>query len=184
MRAGLGNAEAQPTAGALTPGATGHGTEAVGSIRYVGDKTFLCQKDVCTDTAYVPDKMTPLEVPFMSEVYWQLTTAQPTLSAYFAVGQEVFFVAEDGKAYHFRLGTETEIVPRPETTPTATGSLASPSSTPTAVSPTASPSTPTSSPASSSKGGAPGVCGGASLAVIGVVLGLRGKHRNNKNVVY
>lgn len=172
MRAGLGNVEAQPTAGALATGATDGGAKAAGSIRYVGDKTFLCQEAVCTDTAYVPDKMPPLEVPFMSEVYWRLTTAQPALNAYFAVGQEVFVVAEDGQAYHFYIGAETDAVPRPEMTPTEI--IPSPTialtSTPVITRPV------TQTP-QSSRTTAPGVCSSAALAIVGAVIWWQGKRR-------
>ncbi|MFN2285761.1 MAG: VIT domain-containing protein, partial [Anaerolineae bacterium] len=94
MRQELEAADAAPTAGGAMPGADG-GQTASNSVRYVGDKTFLCQDNVCTDTAYVPDKMTPQTITFMSETYWQLTETHPELSAYFAVAEESFFVAQD-----------------------------------------------------------------------------------------
>ncbi|HOU15211.1 MAG TPA: VIT domain-containing protein [Anaerolineae bacterium] len=169
MRKGLGNAEAPPAAGEMLPSSTGGDAEKeLSSIRYVGDKTFLCQNTVCTDTTYIPDQMTPQEVPFMSETYWKLTETQPELAAYFAVGEETFFVADDGKAYHFRLGEETEVITRPD--------LMTTTETPPAATPTTPPAT-NQAPSATGNRNAPGACSAAALAAIGAVSGLRGKRR-------
>jgi Ca-activated chloride channel family protein len=167
MRQELEAADAAPTTGGAMPGAD-EGQTASSSVRYVGDKTFLCQNNVCTDTAYIPDKMTPQTITFMSEAYWQLTETYPELSVYFAVAEESFFVTADGTAYHFRMGTEADAVTRPEVSPVTATPQTEVGSAPTATSPaTPATSTPTSSSSS------PGTCGGAfallSLAV-GVVL--------------
>ncbi|MGC9393608.1 MAG: hypothetical protein ACP5J4_01990, partial [Anaerolineae bacterium] len=172
MRQELEAADAAPTAGNASPAADG-GVAVPGrsAIRYVGDKTFLCQDNVCTDTAYVPDKMTPQTITFMSEAYWQLTEAHPELSAYFAVAEESFFVAPDGTAYHFRMGTEADAVARPEpSSATASPATATPQ-TETSTIPTA-----TSTPSSSSS--SPATCGGA-FALLGLAIGvvLYGKTR-------
>jgi hypothetical protein len=132
----------------------------------VGDKTFLCQANVCIDTAYIPDKMTPQTIIFMSEAYWQLTEAHPELSAYFAVAEESYFVAPDGTAYHFRLGTEADIVARPENAPATATPQTEIDATPTATSPAIPPT-----PAPSS--GSPGMCGSAAILLslsVGIVL--------------
>lgn len=172
MRQELEAAAAAPTAGSMSPAPDGSITApGQSSVRYVGDKTFLCKDNVCTDTAYIPDKMTPQTVTFMSETYWQLTTTQPDLSAYFAVAEETYFVAPDGTAYHFHLGTEADAVARPETSPATETPQTETGTTPTASS-TATPATTT--PTS----GSPGMCGGAvALLSFGVGVVLHGKTR-------
>ncbi len=172
MRKGLGNAEAPPAAAEMLPSSTGDGTEEeLNSVRYVGVKTFLCQNNVCTDTTYIPDQMTPQEVPFMSEVYWELTEKQPELVIYFAVGEETFFVADDGRAYHFRLGAETEVVSRPEISSTEE---ASPTTTPTTQSDTDNPQP--------SASGNSGICGSAAvLAAFGAVIGIGGRRKRSNS---
>ena len=164
MRQELESAAAAPTAGALP--APGGGSTTASSVRYVGDKTFLCQANVCTDTAYIPDKMTPQTILFMSEAYWQLTETHPELSAYFAVAEESFFVAADGTAYHFHLGTEADAVARPETFSATATPQTEIGSAPTATSP-ATPATPTPSSGTNN----PGICGGA-FALLGLAVGV------------
>ncbi|MBN1262294.1 MAG: hypothetical protein JXB35_16565, partial [Anaerolineae bacterium] len=164
MRQELESAAAAPTAGAM-PAPDG-GQASASSVRYVGDKTFLCRANVCTDTAYIPDKMTPKTIIFMSEAYWQLTETHPELSAYFAVAEESYFVAPDGTAYHFHLGTEADAVARPETTPATATPQTEIDATPTATS-LAIPPTPTPS------SGSPGMCGSAAILLslgMGVVI--------------
>lgn len=169
MRQELEAAAAAPTAGAI-PAPDG-GQASASNVRYVGDKTFLCQANVCTDTAYIPDKMTAQTIIFMSEAYWQLTETHPELSTYFAVAEESYFVAPDGTAYHFRLGTEADIVARPENTSATVTPQTETDTTPTATSP-AIPSMP--SPLS----GSPGLCGSAAMLLslsVGIVVMQRKK---------
>lgn len=115
MREELGAADAPPSAGEMLPADShGDGATITHRVRYVGEKTFLCDAEICTDTLFVPNRMTPQEIVFMSETYWKLLEEHPEFTAYFSVGEESFFVAVDGVSYHFRLGSDTEIVPRPE----------------------------------------------------------------------
>ncbi len=165
MRQELEAAAAAPTAGAM-PAPDGALTSA-SSVRYVGDKTFLCRANVCTDTDYIPDTMTPQTIVFMSEAYWALTARQPELSAYFAIAEESYFVAPDGTAYHFRLGTEADAVERPETAPATDTPQVETGTTPTATSPA------TSAAPTPSSGGGPGICGSAAILLtlsMGIVL--------------
>lgn len=172
MRQEMESAAAAPTADAM-PAPDGALANA-SSVRYVGDKTFLCQVNVCTDTAYIPDKMTPQTIIFMSEAYWQLTATQPELSAYFAVAEETYFVAPDGTAYHFRLGTEADAVARPETSPATETPQTETGTTPTV----SSPATPTATTPSSRS---PGICGGAvALLGLGVSIVFHGKTRKRR----
>ncbi len=62
------------------------------SVRYVGEKTFLLQRGVWTDTAYQPDTMTPREVVFGSDEYYNLALSSPELAQYLAVGDRVIVV--------------------------------------------------------------------------------------------
>jgi hypothetical protein len=61
-------------------------------VRYVGEKTFLLQRGVWTDTAYQPDTMTPREVVFGSDDYYDLALSSPQLAQYLAVGERVIVV--------------------------------------------------------------------------------------------
>lgn len=165
MRAGLGGAAAPPAADESAPAG-----ETQRHVRYVGDKTFLCDATLCTDTLYIPDKMSLQEIPFMSPAYWELLDAHPTWAAYFALNAETIFVAPDGAAYRFLFGTETDEVARPpeQSVPTATPPQPTPGAevtqTPATTAPPASPPTaPTS----------PGLCGSAALLlVVGIVVGI------------
>ncbi|NDJ61813.1 MAG: VWA domain-containing protein [Chloroflexi bacterium] len=67
-------------------------------IQTVGDKTFILQNDVWTDTTFEPDTMTTTEVVFLSDAYFELLADIPQLSEYFAIGDRVIVVYE-GTAY-------------------------------------------------------------------------------------
>ena len=72
--------------------------QAVNPIQTVNDKTFLLQDGVWTDTTFQSDTMTTQKVVFLSDEYFALLDAQPTLSDYFALGDQVIVVIE-GTAY-------------------------------------------------------------------------------------
>jgi Ca-activated chloride channel homolog len=119
LREGLGSAEA-PIAGGFyraDPGADGESEHEVRALRYVGDRTFLCSADHCTDTAYVPDRMVPIEARFMSETYNTLLAADPQWALIFSLATETIAVARDDVAYRFILGEPDELPPT--TTPGA-----------------------------------------------------------------
>ncbi len=67
-------------------------------IRQVRDKTFVLRDGVWIDTTYDPEQMTPQEVEFLSDAYFDLVADTPGLGAYFGLGQEVIVVVE-GTAY-------------------------------------------------------------------------------------
>ena len=71
---------------------------SAGPIQTVGDKTFLYRDGVWIDTTFEPDTMTPQEVAFLSDAYFELLEAQPDLARYFALGERVIVVLE-GVAY-------------------------------------------------------------------------------------
>ncbi len=178
MRLGLGGSDAPPAADESAPPMAEAGEEtATSAVRYVGDKTFLCNGQPCVDTAYVPDQMSAREIVFMSETYHAQLAAHPRWANYFALGDGTIFVAEDGAAYRFVLGTGAEDVPSPdaptptitpnvtpdpnreETTPTPTGKI------------TLTPTTTHSQPSA-----APPMCSGA-LALVLVSLVIEHRYR-------
>jgi Ca-activated chloride channel family protein len=67
-------------------------------IQYVGDKTFILQDGVWTDTTFAPDSMETVDVTFLSDAYFDLLDAQPALAEYFALGDSLIVVWE-GVAY-------------------------------------------------------------------------------------
>ncbi len=186
MRKGLGGAEAPPNAQQwTTPADTAHTPS--NSMRYAGDKTFLCSDGGCIDTTYIPDKMNVQDVFFMSSSYWEYVRAHPDWKLYFALGEGTIFVAPDTTAYRFRFGTETdEVLPLEEMKNTATPtplSATNTSNTTTPRSTTDVSTTPqptlTTPPASNTK---PGLCNGAIIfAIVGVLFVLqRGKPKHRE----
>ncbi len=111
--------------------------EAAQVVRHVGSKTFFLREGVWTDAEFDPARMTPVQVQFGSDAYFDLLASRPEWGPYLALGEQVVFVAE-GTAYEVVL-KETGPVPIPPTrTPGAT-----PAPT---VGPTPAPPTPTPSP--------------------------------------
>jgi Ca-activated chloride channel family protein len=64
----------------------------------VGDKTFILQNDIYTDTTFEPDNMTPEEIVFLSDAYFDLLVNVPELAQYLAIADELV-VVYDGIAY-------------------------------------------------------------------------------------
>ena len=117
LRLGLGSADAPSAGGAYAPSPDGaESNGATRSIRYVGDRTFLCTSDACTDTRFVTDTMIPQPVPFLSDAYYDLLAAEPGLAAALALSAETIVVGKDGVAYQFVV-TDTAVLPRPPLTP-------------------------------------------------------------------
>lgn len=90
---------AMPTGG-LGPAATGTpGTipaapvEQQNPIQTVGDKTFLLQNGVWTDTTYDGESETQ-KVEFLSDEYFALLDTMPELRPYFAIGERVIVLYE------------------------------------------------------------------------------------------
>jgi Ca-activated chloride channel family protein len=67
-------------------------------IRTVGDKTFIQQNGIWTDTTFDPDTMETQKVVFLSDDYFALLDSSPALGEYFALGDRVIVVV-DGTAY-------------------------------------------------------------------------------------
>ncbi len=72
--------------------------EAASSVRQVGARTYVYANGVWTDTAFDPEKMETIQVPFLSQEYFSLVNSQPELAAGFALGPRVIAFSQ-GKAY-------------------------------------------------------------------------------------
>jgi Ca-activated chloride channel family protein len=116
-----------PAAPYLPPGMSGAVTDEYGNevipVQYVGDKTFVLNSGVWTDTTFDPDKMAPVPVSFGSDDYFALVAAHPDWGRYLALGDHVI-VLLDGTAYEVREGDAPPIqvptagpVPALEATP-------------------------------------------------------------------
>lgn len=135
--------------------------EARQMLRVVGNRTFILQGGIWTDTRFDPTRMEPLQVGFGTEAYFALLATHPEWGKFLALGDHVIFV-DQGKAYEVSLNPSHPIGPQdiqdvptsetPQTTPIPTRPLAT--STPVATAePTGSP-TPSPSPGN-------GLCAGA-----------------------
>jgi len=105
---------------ALAPGLGSNAvTDAYGyemsPVKYVGDKTFVLNDGVWTDTLFDPARMKPTPVGFGSEDYFALVAARPEWGRYLAVGSHVIVVLEK-TAYEIRDG-EAPAVNIPPATP-------------------------------------------------------------------
>jgi len=67
-------------------------------IQSVGEKTFILQGEVWTDTTFAPDTMTTEKIEFLSDAYFDLLDSIPAMGDYLAVGERVIVVI-DGTAY-------------------------------------------------------------------------------------
>ena len=72
--------------------------QQINPIQTVGDKTFILQGDIWTDTTFEPDTMETEEIVFLSDAYFDLMTEIPEMGDYFSVGEQVIVVV-DGTAY-------------------------------------------------------------------------------------
>ena len=68
------------------------------TIQYVADRTFVWRDGAWVDTQYDADTMTPVEVPFLSDAYFDLLDLDPVVGEFLALGEHVLFVW-DGVAY-------------------------------------------------------------------------------------
>ena len=94
--------------------ADGSITVANQPIQFVGSKTFVNRNGVWMDTAYNADTMTPQQVGFASDTYFDLLTSAPELGQYMAVGEEVLVVF-GGNTYQIVAGEGDRDVTMPET---------------------------------------------------------------------
>jgi Ca-activated chloride channel family protein len=88
-------------------------------VQLVGSKTFVLRDGVWMDTAYNADAMTPQQVGFASDAYFDLLSAAPELGEYLALGSRVL-VVYNGGAYEIVEGEGQSTVTLPEVQPTDT----------------------------------------------------------------
>lgn len=108
--AGLSSANAPipaPTRGSagVDGAAFPEGADGQESIRYAADRTFVWRDGMWIDTLYDADTMTPVEVTFLSDAYFDLLALDPAVGEFLALGEQVLFVW-DGAAY--RVSAERE----------------------------------------------------------------------------
>ncbi len=72
--------------------------EAASRVRIVNARTFVFSEGVWIDTAFDPQQMQTMQVPFLSDSYFSLLEARPDLGGAFALGQRVIALS-DGIAY-------------------------------------------------------------------------------------
>ncbi len=68
------------------------------AVKYVRDRTFVWRDGGWIDTLYNADEMTPVEVEFLSDAYFDLLDLDPVVGEFLALGDAVLFVW-DGTAY-------------------------------------------------------------------------------------
>ncbi|MBN1964391.1 MAG: hypothetical protein JW910_07080, partial [Anaerolineae bacterium] len=103
--AGMSSADAPMPAPMATnmPGVVVDGEMEAGRIesspiQYGGDHTFVWRDGAWIDTLYNADEMTPTEVVFLSDEYFDLLDLDPVVGEFLALGEHVLFVW-DGEAY-------------------------------------------------------------------------------------
>jgi Ca-activated chloride channel family protein len=72
--------------------------EAQELVRFAGSRTFRLKDGVWIDTAYEPEHMHTIRVPFLSEDYFRLAEAAPEIAPALALGEQVIVVS-NGIAY-------------------------------------------------------------------------------------
>ena len=73
-------------------------SEAADQVRIAGSRTFVMSDGKWVDTAFDPDSMQTIKVPFLSEDYFSLASSHSDLAAAFALGTRVIAIS-NGKAY-------------------------------------------------------------------------------------
>jgi len=69
--------------------------EAAEIVKYVGPRTFRLMEGVWIDTAFDPDRMDTVDVPFLSDEYFELANARAEFGDAFALGDEVIVVVDE-----------------------------------------------------------------------------------------
>jgi len=99
--------------------------QAAQILRLAGEKTFVLQDGIWTDTAFDPSQMATIQVGFGTEGYFDLLAARPDWGQYLALGEHVIFVADD-VAYEVVTGEGEPVDIPPTHTPEPTQSTAEP----------------------------------------------------------
>lgn len=93
---GIGNMAPPPPSGA--PAEENFAAPQVNLMQQVGSKNFVQQNAIWTDSEFQPDTMTPVQVVFLSDEYFDLLAQYPEIAPYLAIDDEVIVVIE-GIAY-------------------------------------------------------------------------------------
>jgi Ca-activated chloride channel family protein len=83
--------------------------EAANQVKVVGSHTFVFADRTWTDTAYDPESMQTVKVPFLSEDYFALAQSREELGAAFALGERV--IALSGSVAYEVVGAEEPVAP-------------------------------------------------------------------------
>jgi hypothetical protein len=67
-------------------------------VQIVGERAFVLQEGVWTDTTFDPGRMSTTKLPFGSQAFFDFLAGHPEAGRYFAVGERVIVVV-DGTAY-------------------------------------------------------------------------------------
>ncbi|MEJ5314338.1 MAG: VIT domain-containing protein [Anaerolinea sp.] len=76
----------------------GVGVSQTSAVRLAGNRTFVWKDNEWVDTLFDPNTMKPVEIPFLSDAYFQLAQYDPQVASALAVGDRVLVVI-GGKAY-------------------------------------------------------------------------------------
>ena len=145
--------------------------QAADVVRIAGTHTFVLQNEQWVDTIFDPERMTPVQVAFLSPDYFLLAENFPDLAAAFALGPAVIAVSQ-GAAYQV-VDSQSSVAPIdfPATPsvdrPTPIAVLPAPTRTPGSPAQPAG-AQPTSPPASPNP--APSACPGALLPLLFLAL--------------
>lgn len=88
--------------------------ESYNAIRILGERTFINVNGTWIDTGYDPDVMTTLKVAFLSDDYFALTRAYPSLAAAFSLGEQVIAFGGDAVYQVVPIGDDTDPIELPE----------------------------------------------------------------------
>ena len=132
-------------------------------IRTVGPRTFVLIEGVWTDTTFDPQKMSLIDLPFLSAAYQKLADSRPDLASALALGNKIILVA-DGKAYQVKMSEAAE-TPLPQAMDTTAAPTLGLTLTPV-------PQTPTTSQPAQSTPDSPACPNLALLVGIGIVVAI------------
>ena len=99
---------APASADVVVQDADGNEVSVAAAIRIVGDRAFVDQSGVWTETTFDPSAMTTIKVQFASDDYFKLMEARPDLAEAFALGDRVIAIS-NGQAFEVTLDPQPAI---------------------------------------------------------------------------
>jgi len=150
-------------------------------VQFAGNRTFLFSNGKWIDTAFDTATMTATPVEFASPDYFSLLAARPELAPGFALGSRVIALAADGTAYEVTDTATQPLTVPPTYTP---GAVAQVTPVPGATTvPGATPANPTAiSPATPPAPRSGGLCSGAFLAPLAVLVPIIFRRRKSASL--